>query len=243
MLMIDQENIRKAIRQYRDRWRTFRYWTVVEIAVMTAAGIGCVGLSANEDWHFYYEGTVEQTQTVTVPVPVPVETTEEDTEAFVTVTTEDPETANEEEEEPEPSALRMNMAGYFPDGADGADAMNSYAGKAFTKLSEKDASWIKEIYGISKRTPAEVGASIGKNLDQANSTDYWKDVVTTFVDGDGTPISGYSNAKQILSLASVYAFYQSPEDGQAFLDHTDALWKASHSYKISVSDLYYCDGS
>ena len=28
------------------------------------------------------------------------------------------------------------------------------------------------------------------------------------------------------------------------LDHTDgALWKASHSYKISVSDLYYCDGS
>ena len=80
----------------------------------------------------------------------------------MTVTTEDPETVNEEEEEPEPSALRMNMAGYFPDGADGADAMNSYAGKAFTKLSEKDASWIKEIYGISKRTPAEVGASIGK---------------------------------------------------------------------------------
>ena len=239
MLMIDQENIRKAIRRYRDRWRTFRYWTVVEIVVMTAAGIGCVGLSANEDWHFYYEGTVEQTQTVTVPV----ETTEEEPEVFVPVTTEDPETVNEEEEEPEPSALRMNMAGYFPEGADGADAMNSYAGKAFTKLSEKDASWIKEIYGISKRTPAEVGASIGKNLDQANSTDYWKDVVTTFVDGDGTPISGYSNAKQILSLASVYAFYQSPEDGQAFLDHTDALWKASHSYKISVSDLYYCDGS
>lgn len=109
MLMIDQENIRKAIRQYRDRWRTFRYWTVVEIAVMTAAGIGCVGLSANEDWHFYYEGTVEQAQTVTVPV----ETTEEEPEVFVTVTTEDPETVNEEEEEPEPSALRMNMAGYF----------------------------------------------------------------------------------------------------------------------------------
>ena len=121
MLMIDQENIRKAIRRYRDRWRTFRYWTVVEIVVMTAAGIGCVGLSANEDWHFYYEGTVEQTQTVTVPV----ETTEEEPEVFVTVTTEDPETVNEEEEEPEPSALRMNMAGYFPDGADGADAMNS----------------------------------------------------------------------------------------------------------------------
>lgn len=45
MLMIDQENIRKAIRRYRDRWRTFRYWTVVEIVVMIAAGIGCVGLS------------------------------------------------------------------------------------------------------------------------------------------------------------------------------------------------------
>lgn len=112
MLMIDQENIRKAIRQYRDRWRTFRYWTVVEIAVMTAAGIGCVGLSANEDWHFYYEGTAEQAQTVTVPV----ETTEEEPEVFVPVTTEDPETVNEEEEEPEPSALRMNMAGYFRKG-------------------------------------------------------------------------------------------------------------------------------
>ena len=223
MLMIDQENIRKAIRRYRDRWRTFRYWTVVEIVVMTAAGIGCVGLSANEDWHFYYEGTVEQTQTVTVPV----ETTEEEPEVFVTVTTEDPETVNEEEEEPEPSALRMNMAGYFPDGADGADAMNSYAGKAFTKLSEKDASWIKEIYGISKRTPAEVGASIGKNLDQANSTDYWKDVVTTFVDGDGTPISGYSNAKQTSPFNNIFL-----STVGIFSKHTSTIFSGKHSYNF-----------
>lgn len=86
VLMIDQENIRKAIRQYRDRWRTFRYWTVVEIAVMTAA-VSVVLVFQLMRTGFYYEGTVEQTQTVTVPVPV--ETTEEDPEAFVTVTTED----------------------------------------------------------------------------------------------------------------------------------------------------------
>ncbi len=116
MLVIDQEKIKELVRQCQDRWRTFRYWTVVELVVMTAAGIGCVGFSANDDWHFYYEGTVEQTQTVTVPVG---RRTEEEPEVFVTVTTEDPETVNEEEEEPEPSALRMNMAGYFPDGADG----------------------------------------------------------------------------------------------------------------------------
>lgn len=241
MLVIDQEKIKELVRQCQDRWKTFRYRTAVELAIMAAAGIGCIGFSANDDWHFYYEGTAEPVPVVTVPVAEEETETEPETSSIETAESTEPET--EEEAEPEPSALRMNMAGYFPDGADTSDSMNSYAGKAFARLSEKDASWIQEIYGISKRTPAEVGASLGKNLEKATSTDYWKDVVTTFVDGDGTPISGYSNAKEILSLASVYTFYQNPDDGQAFLNYADALWKVSHSYKISVSDLYYCDGS
>lgn len=65
--MIDRE-YKKSHPSVSGQMENISIWTVVEIAVMTAAGIGCVGLSANEDWHFYYEGTAEQAQTVTVPV-------------------------------------------------------------------------------------------------------------------------------------------------------------------------------
>ncbi len=242
MLEIDQEQIRKWVRQCQKRWNTFSYRIAVEIAVMAAAGIGCAAFANRDIPPVYYEGAEQQELPVAAAPPEETEA-ETETESSAPEETETTETETEQETEPEPSALRMNMADVFPDGADESDAMNSYAGKAFKRLSEKDSSWIQEIYGISKKTPAEVGASLGKNLDKATATDYWKDVVTTFVDGDGTPISGYSNAKEILALASVYTFYQNPDDGQAFLDYADALWKNSHSYKISVSDLYYCDGS
>lgn len=241
---------RKKIEEERKRcltaWQRFRYRGVVEILMMTAAGIGCILASNQEVLSIFYQGTEETV------LPTPILQTEEETELETLLeTTEETEESEstkgtETQEEPEgDSLLRMNMAYYFPDGADESNAMDSYAGKAFERLSAKDSSWIQEIYAVSQKSPAEVGAMLGKGqgLEQASSKDYWKEIVITFFNGDGTPISGYSNAKEILSLASVYTYYLDSSDGSAFLDYADALWKVSHSYKISVGDLYYCDGS
>ena len=141
--------------------------------------------------------------------------------------------------EEEESADRLNMAFVFAEGD--TEPMDSVAGKVFSSLSQKDAGWMADIYRISSLPPAQVAARIGKNLRQNPGS--WGKVRVSFYDGDGTPISGYSNAREILSLASVYAYYHGIEDEKTFSDYAQALWSSSHSYEILLSDFYYCDGS
>ena len=141
----------------------------------------------------------------------------------------------------EPSASRLNMAFVFSEG--NSEPMDSEAGKAFSILSQKDASWMAEIYRISSRSPSQMAARVGKHLRQGENPQSWGKVRVAFYNGDGIPISGYSNAKEILSLASVYAYYHDIQDGEAFLNYAQELWRSSHSYRLSVSDFYYCDGS
>ena len=92
MLVIDQEKIKELVRQCQDRWKTFRYRTAVELAIMAAAGIGCIGFSANDDWHFYYEGTAEPVPVVTVPVAEEETETEPETSSIETAESTEPET-------------------------------------------------------------------------------------------------------------------------------------------------------
>jgi hypothetical protein len=61
-------------------------------------------------------------------------------------------------------------------------------------------------------------------------------------DGDGSPISVYSNVIDIMSMANVYSYYHDIEDYDSFLSYAKELWKNSHSYSISMSDIYYCSG-
>ncbi len=136
------------------------------------------------------------------------------------------------------AATRLHMAYRFPEGA--FDPSDSYAGQAFQQLTQKDSAWISGIYGLSKTSPQNLAARIGKS--GSIWPEEWCKISVSFYDGDGAPISGYSNVKEILSLASVYSHYMGIENWDGFYSYAEALWKASHQYWVSMSDIYYCDG-
>ncbi len=137
------------------------------------------------------------------------------------------------------SPERLNYAFLFDEGVQGEDAEESYGGKVYQLLTERDGSWIREIYSLGERPAEEMAAYLGVDIEEVSS---WNRVNVIFRNGDGAPISGYSNAKEIISLASVYAYFQQWDDYESFFQYADALWRQSHSYHISVSDPYYCEG-
>ncbi len=138
-------------------------------------------------------------------------------------------------------AVRLNMAYIFPEGTQ--DPMDSYAGQVFDELTEKDSRWLSEIYSLPHAKPMEVAQKLGRTLENGEQIENWKNVTVSFYDGDGNPIVGYSNAKEILSMASVYAYYQDITTKEGFSLFADDLWNRSHQYQITVSDVYYCDGT
>lgn len=142
---------------------------------------------------------------------------------------------------PMDSAIRLNMAFLYPEGS--SDPMDSYAGQVYTALSERDSAWIAEIYGLSDHSPSILAEKLGIQLESGVNAESWESVTVSFYDGDGRPISGYSNAREIVSLASVYAYYNGITDKNSFISYADSLWRNSHRYDISIGDVYYCDGA
>lgn len=160
----------------------------------------------------------------------------------------------------EPSITLLNLAYYFPEGADPSDVTQSYAGKVYQSLSIKDSDWLASIYDLADIKPAKMAVRLGKPVSAAYGTynpndethdpdnpetwtiNTWKKVNISFVNGSGQPINGYSNVKEILSMASVYTYQKDMLDAEAFEEYANRLWKNSHSYSYSMSDVYYCDG-
>lgn len=161
----------------------------------------------------------------------------------------------------EKSSVRLNMAYDYPDGMETGDAWDSYAGQACELLSELDSNWISEMYGQMKVTPEEMASQLGvgrngilglynpavetQNPEDADSwvIPSWSKSQVVFQDGDGNLISGYSNAKDIVALASVYAYRQGGMDGESFVEYCKKLWEASHQYTVRMGEVYYCDGA
>lgn len=137
------------------------------------------------------------------------------------------------------SPERLNYAFLFDEGDTEKEPMKSFAGRAYQLLAERDEIWIREIYGLGDMPAEEMASHLGVDIGELSS---WNRVKVTFRDGDGTAVSGYSNAKEIISLASVYACFQGWDDYETFFQYADMLWRKSHSYRISVSDIYYCEG-
>ncbi len=154
---------------------------------------------------------------------------------------------------------RLNFAFYYDDGADTEDASQSYAGKVYGALLKQDAAWMSGIYGLRHVSPETMAARLGKDKssvtgirhlnglpldgeENAQVIPSWNRFNVTFRNGDGTVITGHSNIKEIMSLASVYAYFNQEKSYDTFSSYTDKLWNGSHSYKISVSDVYYCPG-
>ena len=165
-----------------------------------------------------------------------------------------------EETGPEIFPDQFNLAFSFPDGTDGSDPMESRGAFVYASLSADEAEWMGNIYNYTSLSPAEAAARLGltpqavtgkyNRLDENHRKDDpstwlipdWKQIHITMYNGDRAPTDGTSNLKEILSMASVYTYYHDYEDEEAFLHYARQLWKDSHSFQISISDIYYCGG-
>ena len=159
--------------------------------------------------------------------------------------------------EPVPGPERFNLACIFPEDADKTDPMKSFGGKAFKDLYERDNSWNETVFGASSRKPVTVAGSLGiprsslmgkfnitdKNHDPADPSTWvigkWTKISLDIRDGNGKATPQASNVKEILAMASVYTYYHDMEDAEAFTSYAHRLWNASHSYSMSVSEVYY----
>lgn len=204
---------------------------------------------------------IVQTQKMAVASAVPE--TEPAADAQIPLKETPPETEQEEKEsEPkyQPSPDKLNLAFYYPEGSDSSDIINSYAGQVFQELTILDSEWLADLYELADVKPADMAVRLGKdpssvrgsynpkNEDQDPNNpetwilDGWKKINVSFTDGDGKRITGFSNVKDILAMASVYTYYAGMLDHELFSKYARQLWENSHSYTLSISDVYYCSG-
>lgn len=177
----------------------------------------------------------------------------------------EPETEDLPETQPEepvyePVPDKLNLAYYFPEDSNSEDIINSYAGQVFQDLTIMDSQWLADIYELADIKPRSMAAQLGKsaasaigsynpkaeNHDPEDPSTWtindWKKIHVSFVNGDGEAVSGYSNVKDILAMASVYTYYTDLMDVETFEAYARQLWKDSHSYSLSMGNVYYCDG-
>lgn len=204
---------------------------------------------------------IVQTQKMAVASAVPE--TEPASDAQIPLKETPPETEPEEKEsEPkyQPSPDKLNLAFYYPEGSDTSDIINSYAGQVFQELTILDSEWLADLYELADVKPADMAVRLGKDPfsvrgsynpkdDDQNPADpetwildSWKKINVSFTDGDGKRITGFSNVKDILAMASVYTYYAGMLDHELFSQYARQLWENSHSYILSISDVYYCSG-
>lgn len=163
----------------------------------------------------------------------------------------------EKEEEDLPG--RFNFAYYFDPETEQKDVSQSYGGRVYQELLNRDGSWMAEIYGLHRVSPETMAARLGMDKSAVMGTRHlngvpvdgeekakmipsWNRFQVTFRNGDGTAVMGHSNIKEILSVASVYGYFNQEQSYDFLRSYADSLWNASHSYKISVSNVYYCQG-
>ena len=153
---------------------------------------------------------------------------------------------------------RFNFAFYFDEGTGTEDGSLSYGGRAYRELLQKDSSWMAGIYGLRHVSPEAMASRLGLDKSAVMGTRHlngslvdgagaqvipsWNRFQVTFRNGDGTAVMGHSNIKEILSIASVYGYFNQEDSYDFIKSYTGRLWDMSHSYKISVSDVYYCRG-
>lgn len=159
-----------------------------------------------------------------------------------------------------PTPGELNLAYYFPEGSDTSKKTESLAGQAFKTLTTHDENWISNIYDMADASPVQMASSLGKSKSAVTgkynfkderhdlkNPDSWtinsfKQVRMTFTNGDGQPVSAYSNVIDIMSMANIYTYFKGVEDYDLFLSYAQNLWDKSHSYTVGISGIYYCDG-
>lgn len=159
-----------------------------------------------------------------------------------------------------PLATELNLAYCFPEGADREDVTKSYAWMAFEELAKLEQIWMGNIYSIINSPPAQIAGRLGRSADTVmgkydpkdelqdpEDPDTWqirsfKNIRVNIEDGDGQPISMYSNIIDLMSLTNVYTYARAPQNYEMFLSYAKDLWSRSHAYSVSLSEVYYCEG-
>lgn len=241
---LTEESMRRLVRfmlRYKKKW--------------AAAGLMLVlGAGSAAGAYFYVPNNVQPVLASEDSPAVPDSKWETETTARIVMET----TAAEEEWKPTPGEL--NLAHFFPEGADQSDMTKSLAGEAFKILMTHDEDWISGIYDFSDVTPSQMAARLGKSgksvMGRYNPKDSrhdlkdpstwtintFKNIRMTARDGDGNPITPYSNVLEIMSMANLYTYFKGVEDYDLFLSYSKKLWELSHSYTVSMSEVYYCSG-
>lgn len=160
----------------------------------------------------------------------------------------------------EPGPSELNLAFFYPDGADNSNVINSYAGQIYKELSTLEAKYLASFYDFSDISPLKLASQLGKpaqavigkfnpedsshNIADPSSwtIDSFKNVHVLFYDGDGNRINDYSSVQEILSMASVYSYYHDLYDADAMKYYALNLFNASKSDSISIGEVYYCNG-
>lgn len=154
----------------------------------------------------------------------------------------------------------LNLAYFYPDGADQSDTINSYAGQVYKELMTEDNEYIAGIYDEAGITPYSMAKKLGLNtnnvLGKYNPTaqgqnkddpSTWfipnfKNVNFSFYNADGQQVNEYSNVKDIMAMASVYCYEHNYEDVDTFTAICRELYQKSRSYTVSIGNVYYDDG-
>lgn len=204
---------------------------------------------------------IVQTQKTALASAVPETDAAADEEILLEETPAETE-PEEKESEPkyQPSPDKLNLAFYYPEGSDTSDIINSYAGQVFQELTILDSEWLADLYELADVKPADMAVRLGKDPSSVRGSynpkdddqnpddpetwilDSWKKINVSFTDGDGKRITGFSNVKDILAMASVYTYYAGMMDHELFSQYARQLWENSHSYTLSINDVYYCSG-
>lgn len=119
----------------------------------------------------------------------------------------------------------------------------------FSVKDERTGFYLAELY--SEDNPYSFGQILMEELEAKETT--WFDGIYTasraanaklvsilYEDGDGNPQTAVSNTEEILAMASVYSKACGITDLGEIRSYVNELWKESHGYEISQSDLYYC---
>ena len=211
-----------------------------------------------------YPQTPPAAETMAVPETEAPETTAPETVPETTAPSETtvPETTVTETEPepviPEPGPTVYNFRFLFPENAeDTEDPLQSYGGKAFRDLYERDTDWQTSVFRYSTQRPANAAAALGidrsqvmgkynitddkHNIDDPSTWDIgkWKNINVSITDGNGKANPVSSNVKEILAMASVYCWHNGIEDYDTFYSYAKKLWNASHSSSASIGQVYY----
>ena len=137
---------------------------------------------------------------------------------------------------------------------------NTWGTKMYETLGKRDAQWISEIYSWIQTTPLTAIQKMGLPASQVlgkydpsnpehnaqNPESWvvsnWKNIRFRICDGDGRETSLTSNAIDILSMANVYTYSQDWKNTELFNAYINQLWTNSHQYRVTISNVYYCEG-